>query len=140
MDIFSAAKRSEIMSRVRGANTGPEKFVKKAIWAEGFRYARTSYGLYGKPDIVLPKYKALIFVHGCFWHGHACSRAKLPASNIKFWTQKIQSNVQRDRRVVKKLRKQGWHCFQVWQCRLVADTDRVLGRLVTLKVESGRKK
>lgn len=134
MDVFTPEKRSEIMSRIRGTNTQPERFVKAVLWAKGFRFARSSYGLAGKPDIILPRYHTVIFVHGCFWHGHCCKKGRLPTSNAEYWRQKIEGNVRRDLRVIRTLRKQGWHCFQVWQCRLAADTNRVATSLQKMRV------
>lgn len=94
MDVFSKSKRSDIMSKVSGKDTKPEILVRKFLFSKGFRYRKNVKDLPGKPDIVLPKYKAIIFVHGCFWHGHeSCEAAKLPTSNIDYWTEKIASNI-----------------------------------------------
>lgn len=106
------------MSNIHGSNTKPEIKVRQALWHEGFRYRLNSKKLPGKPDIVLPKYRTVVFVNGCFWHGHSCKYAKLPATNTAFWEQKILSNKERDERVISELEKQGWHVIVVWQCQL----------------------
>ena len=137
MDHLSAAERSKVMSRIRSRDTKPEQFVRQLVWASGFRYARSKYRLPGTPDVVLPRYKVAIFVHGCFWHGHDCTRARLPATNRAFWRAKISMNRLRDKRSVRALRRLGWHCFQIWQCRLKADTQRVLRRMQTIRRSRG---
>ena len=87
-DIISPPKRSDIMSKIRGKNTKPEILVRKFLFSQGFRYRLNVKTLPGKPDIVLPKYKTVIFINGCFWHGHNCKKGKLPSSNIDFWRKK----------------------------------------------------
>ena len=110
MDVFSKSKRSDIMSKVSGKDTKPEVLVRKFLFSKGFRYRKNVKDLQGKPDIVLPKYKTIIFVHGCFWHGHEnCEAAKLPASNIEYWTKKVTSNVTRDSQNIQSLKKTGWN-------------------------------
>lgn len=107
------------MSRIRSTNTKPEILVRKFLFKNGFRYRLHSKRLVGKPDIVLTKYKAVIFVHGCFWHGHInCKNAKTPASNNSFWVNKILSNSDRDKRNVKELKKLGWKVYAIWECQL----------------------
>lgn len=118
-DIFSKAKRSEIMSKISGKETKPEILVRKYLFAEGFRYRKNDKKLTGKPDIVLPKYKTVIFIHGCFWHCHKdCPKANLPTTNREFWANKISENVERDTRNQKDLRKLGWNVIVIWQCRI----------------------
>ncbi len=129
MDIFSRQKRSEMMSRVRTSGTGPERYVVAALRQAHFRPSRKSSTLPFKPDVVLPKYRTAIFVHGCFWHGHNCRRAKLPSTNTAFWREKISRNVRRDARAARTLRHLGWHCLHIWSCRIESQTDRVLRRL-----------
>lgn len=90
-DIFSFQKRSDIMSKIGGKNTKPEILVRKFLFSKGFRYRINVKTLPGKPDIVLPKYKTVIFINGCFWHGHNCKKGKLPSSNIDFWRKKYQT-------------------------------------------------
>jgi DNA mismatch endonuclease (patch repair protein) len=118
MDPFGPAKRSEIMSHIRGKDTDVEKKVRSLLHSLGYRFRLHVDGLPGKPDIVLPKYASIVFVHGCFWHGHnRCKRASIPQTNREFWTQKISGNVQRDRRTTRELHKLGWKVLVVWQCQ-----------------------
>ena len=117
-DIYSASKRSDIMSKILSNETKPEILVRKYLFSEGFRYRKNVKGLPGKPDIVLVKYKTVIFVNGCFWHGHNCKAAKLPKSNTEFWSEKIQTNVERDRRNKREIKKLGFKVITVWQCKL----------------------
>jgi DNA mismatch endonuclease (patch repair protein) len=118
-DIFSKTKRSEIMSKVSGKETKPEIFIRKFLFAQGFRYRKNDKRFPGKPDIVLPKYKTVIFVHGCFWHGHQnCRKSALPQTNYEFWKNKIQGNTERDKSNQKQLKKLGWKIIVVWQCRI----------------------
>jgi len=121
MDTFSKSKRSEIMAKVSGMNTKPEILVRKYLFSKGFRYRKNVLSLPGKPDIVLPKYKTIIFIHGCFWHGHEdCEAAKLPASNIAYWARKISSNIKRDLQNNESLRLLGWDVIVIWECELKA--------------------
>jgi DNA mismatch endonuclease (patch repair protein) len=107
------------MSKISGTNTKPEKIVRKFLFSKGFRYRKNSKSLPGKPDIVLSKYGTVIFVHGCFWHGHRkCKSAKLPETRKAFWKNKIESNKMRDSINSKELRKQGWNVITIWQCQL----------------------
>ncbi len=131
-DIFSIAKRSEIMSKVRSTNTQPELLVRKFLFSEGLRFRLHQKNLPGKPDIVLKKYRAIVLVNGCFWHGHAnCKRGKSPKSKQDFWIPKIEQNRKRDRLNVLKLKKQGWRVFIIWECQLVASKrNSILSRLV----------
>lgn len=116
-DIYDSEKRSAIMSRVRSANTKPEVFVRKLLFARGFRFRIHKSDLPGKPDVVLPKWKTVVFVHGCFWHAHeGCRRATLPASHNAFWAEKLTRNKERDREVVAQLTTAGWRVLIVWEC------------------------
>lgn len=118
-DIFSQKKRSEIMSRIRATETKPEKIVRKFLFSKGFRFRKNSKSLPGKPDVVLAKYKTVIFIHGCFWHGHKnCKAAKLPSTRKKFWTDKISGNKMRDRKIYNQLKKLDWQVITVWQCQI----------------------
>jgi DNA mismatch endonuclease (patch repair protein) len=119
MDTFSKSKRSEIMAKVSSEDTKPEILVRKYLFSKGFRFRKNVKELPGKPDIVLPKYKAIVFIHGCFWHSHeSCEAAKLPASNIDYWTKKISSNIKRDFQNVQILNTLGWNVITVWECEL----------------------
>jgi DNA mismatch endonuclease (patch repair protein) len=117
-DIFSKSKRSDIMSHIPGKETKPEILVRKFLFANGFRFRKNVKDLSGKPDIVLPKYKTIIFIHGCFWHGHTCNRGTLPTTNIEFWKTKIGGNIERDKRDISELEKQGWNVIVIWQCEI----------------------
>ncbi len=132
-DIFSKQKRSQIMSKISGKDTKPEIKVRKYLFSKGFRYRKNVKTLPGKPDIVLPKYKTVIFVHGCFWHGHNCPAGKLPETRKEFWENKIRGNVERDKRNKIELEKNGWRVITVWQCELKNKKiqEETLNRLVT---------
>ena len=119
MDIWSKEKRSECMSKIRSRNTKPELALRKALFARGFRYRVNDSKLPGKPDIVLPKYKTVIFLHGCFWHRHeGCKYAYTPKTNTKFWVEKITSNIERDKTNLQKLAALGWNVLTVWECEI----------------------
>jgi DNA mismatch endonuclease (patch repair protein) len=117
-DIYSKNKRSEIMSHISNRETKQEIIVRKFLFSKGFRYRKNVKTLSGKPDIVLPKYKTIIFIHGCFWHGHKCKRGKLPENNRNFWLTKIRGNAKRDKQNVIKLKKLGWKVITIWQCEI----------------------
>jgi DNA mismatch endonuclease (patch repair protein) len=120
-DKFSPEKRSWVMSRILGENTTPERRTRSVLHRLGFRFRLHRKDLPGKPDIVLPGRKCVVFVHGCFWHGHDCPRAALPATNREFWETKIGKNYDRDLRIRNELRKAGWKVFTVWQCETKDD-------------------
>lgn len=117
-DIFTKQKRSEIMSKISGKETKPEIIVRKFLFVNGFRYRKNDKRYSGKPDIVLTKYKTVIFIHGCFWHGHNCPAGKLPETRKEFWENKISMNVERDKKNTKDLEDDGWHVIIIWQCDL----------------------
>lgn len=116
VDVVDRATRSRMMSGIRGKDTKPEILVRKALHARGFRYRLHVAGLPGKPDLVFPRYRAVLFIHGCFWHGHDCRYFRLPATRPEFWTQKIRGNQDRDRRQVQTLKEAGWRTLVVWEC------------------------
>lgn len=119
MDIWDKNKRSECMSKIRSKNTKPELVLRKALFARGFRYRVNVPNLPGKPDIVLPKYQTVIFLHGCFWHRHeGCKYAYTPKTNTKFWIDKITSNAERDKVNLQKLTALGWNVITVWECEI----------------------
>lgn len=119
MDRITPEKRSWLMSRIRSENTTPEIRVRSALHRAGYRFRLHVKTLPGSPDIVLPKYKTVIFVHGCFWHNHkGCSISRIPSTNSDFWKKKFQRNVERDKRVKKELRKLGWKVIVVWECEV----------------------
>ena len=119
MDVVDPATRSRLMAGIKGKNTKPELIVRRFLHAHGYRFRLHRRDLPGKPDILLPRLKACIFVHGCFWHPHAnCKYAVLPKTRIDFWTKKLESNVARDRKVMEELTDKGWHVITVWECEL----------------------
>ena len=131
-DIVSQAERSRIMSRIRGRDTKPELVVRHYLHQSGFRYRLHAADLPSRPDIVLPKYGAVILVHGCFWHRHeGCPDATTPGSNRDFWRVKFNTNVARDRRTTQQLLDAGWRVAVVWECtvRRAAQHPMALARL-----------
>ncbi len=124
-DIFSKKKRSEIMSKVRSKDSKIEVEFRKKLWKAGFRYRKNSTKYFGKPDIVLPKYKTVIFIDSCFWHG--CKKhSSIPKTRKKFWETKIERNRERDQEVSKYYKKQGWNIFRIWEHNLKNDSEKVL--------------
>ena len=109
------------MSHIRSKNSKPEEIVRKYLFSKGFRYRKNVKDLPGKPDIVLPKYKTVVFVNGCFWHKHDCHRFVWPSSNKEYWIPKIQKNVKRDLENTRQLKEQGWQVLTVWECQLRAN-------------------
>lgn len=117
--MMTPEQRHKCMARIRSKNTKPEIMVRKYLFARGFRYRKNVRRLPGTPDIVLRKYRTVIFVNGCFWHGHeGCRYSHLPKSNVEFWRNKIERNKKRDLRERVELRRMGWHVIQVWECQL----------------------
>jgi DNA mismatch endonuclease (patch repair protein) len=127
MDTLTSEKRSWNMSRIRGANTKPELAVRSMLHRMGYRFRISNKTLPGKPDIVLPKYRAVIFVHGCFWHRHqGCKYAYTPKSRLDFWGPKFEGNVMRDKNNLSLLKKSGWLPIVVWECAIERNADAVL--------------
>ena len=124
-DRHSKEVRSYNMSRIRGKNTKPEEIVRKYLFSRGFRYRKNDKRLPGTPDIVLPKYKTVIFVNGCFWHMHeGCRYFVWPQSNEEFWHNKILTNVIRDKRNYSELQELGWKVIVVWECQLKKQSQK----------------
>jgi len=116
-DVLTPEQRSYNMSRIRGSHTQPELRVRAYLHRLGLRYRLHAKSLPGKPDLVFPRSRAVLFVHGCFWHMHHCKYGKpVPATNVSFWAEKRRSNVVRDRRNRAALRKEGWRVFEIWEC------------------------
>lgn len=115
-DVVDRKTRSRMMSGIRSKNTRPEMVLRRGLHARGFRYRLHASDIPGKPDLAFPKYGALIVVHGCFWHGHACRYFKWPKSNSAFWKEKIGTNKSRDRRTLRMQARLGWRVLVVWEC------------------------
>lgn len=133
-DVKKALTRSEMMARIKSRDTRPELRVRHFLWASGFRYRLHGKALPGRPDIVLRRYKTVIFVHGCFWHGHAdCKQFKMPQTRTAFWADKIGRNQARDAQAILQLQQLGWYVIVVWECELAGQNGRA--RLVRLLSE-----
>lgn len=125
-DVHSKEVRSHNMSKVKSKDTKPELLVRKFLFANGLRYRLYDKKLPGKPDIVLSKYKTVIFIHGCFWHGHEnCKYAVMPKTRTEFWTTKIEGNKQRDKNNIEQLRNKGWNVLIVYGCELKKDKQEL---------------
>jgi DNA mismatch endonuclease (patch repair protein) len=117
VDVFTPSKRSWIMSRVHGKDTKPEIVVRSVIHRMGYRFRLHADALPGRPDIVLPRHLKVVFVHGCFWHGHkGCARATVPGTRRAFWAKKLADNAARDTRNLREVRRAGWRALVVWEC------------------------
>jgi DNA mismatch endonuclease (patch repair protein) len=129
-DVVSAAVRSRMMAGIRGTNTKPELILRKGLHAQGFRFRLHDRALPGKPDIVFPRYRAVIFAHGCFWHGHDCHLFKWPSTRPEFWQQKIGRNREVDARSEAALADAGWRRAIVWECALKGRTKLPLEEVI----------
>jgi len=129
MDTVDRATRRRIMQAVRSRDTKPELFVRQQVFAAGFRYRLCDKRLPGRPDLVLPRYRTAVFVHGCFWHRHGCARSTTPATNVEFWRAKLDRNQARDRAATKELRRRGYKVEILWECELERGVARLLRRL-----------
>ena len=122
MDKYSKEARSYMMSRIRSSGTKPEETVRKYLFSRGLRYRKNVKTLPGTPDIVFPKYKTVVFVNGCFWHGHEnCRCFRMPKSNVEYWEKKISRNIARDKAAREELSALGWNVITVWECELKKD-------------------
>ena len=128
-DVMSPEARSYLMSRVRSKNTRPELKVRKLLHGLGYRYRLHKKGLPGTPDIVLARFDTVVFVNGCFWHGHSCPKGRLPETNHDEWKEKIDTNMRRDQRNYRALRADGWNVLVVWECE-TRDPERLVKRLL----------
>jgi len=129
-DVVNKQTRSRMMSGIKGKNTKPELIIRKALFKKGFRFKLHDKSLPGKPDLVLPKYDAVIFIHGCFWHQHNCHLFKWPSTRPEFWETKIHRNVEVDKRNYKELKKEGWYILTIWECALKGKTRRSLEEVI----------
>ena len=137
VDHLTKAKRSWNMSRIRGKDTKPEMIVRSLLHRMGYRFRLHHKDLPGKPDIVLPKYKTVIFVHGCFWHQHVrCKESHMPKSNPSFWKSKLLRNVERDKRYQKNLAELGWRVLVVWECE--TENAATLEDMLLTKIQSSQ--
>lgn len=117
-DVLTPEQRQLNMSRIRGKDTKPEMVIRRGLHARGLRYRLHDRSLPGRPDLVFPKYRTAVFIHGCFWHAHGCASSKLPATRRDFWQTKLAANVARDRKAVDALLAAGWRVLIVWECAL----------------------
>ncbi len=142
-DFMTPKQRSQAMSKVRGVNTKPEKLIRSHLHRQGFRFRINNPNLPGKPDIVLKKFNAVIFVHGCFWHNHkGCKKSKLPKTRKEFWKKKITDTVMRDQRNIANLMKLGWRIAIVWECgtKKKDDLENIIKKLSKWIIEGQTKR
>ncbi|MDO6824997.1 very short patch repair endonuclease [Marinobacter sp. 1_MG-2023] len=130
VDVVDPKTRSRMMSGIRGKNTKPEVLIRKALHAGGFRFRLHRKNLPGSPDIVLPKFRAVILVNGCFWHGHQCRLFKWPKTRPEFWRNKIEGNIRRDQRKLSDLKSLGWRVCLVWECEIKGAKEENLNRVI----------
>lgn len=136
MDRHTPLQRSFNMQQVKSKNTKPEILVRKLLWNNGYRYRLHFEKLPGKPDIVFPRKKKVIFIHGCFWHKHNCSHFKWPKTNTAFWKEKINQTVERDQRNLLELTKMGWDALVIWECETKKDNHQKLNSKLFTYVNS----
>lgn len=131
MDSLTPEKRSWNMSRIRGKDTSIEVKVRKYLFSKGYRFRKNDKRYPGKPDIVLPKYKTVVFINGCFWHMHqGCKQGRLPKSNVEYWKNKLEKNVSNDKVHIQQIEQMGWTPIVLWECELKNDFDGVMERLI----------
>lgn len=131
-DTVSPEKRSDVMSRVGSKDTKPELLIRKGLHRLGFRYRLHAKDLPGKPDLVFRRYKSVIFVNGCFWHGHGCPRCRMPSSNTEYWNRKVSRNVKRDAVNRRSLLDEGWRVLTIWECALTGKRRLGLSQVIEL--------
>ena len=129
VDQWQREKRSRLMARVRQKDTVPELAVRRGLHRAGLRFRLHRKDLPGTPDLILPKYRTAVFVHGCFWHGHDCRKGRRPSSNIRFWTPKLDRNARRDQEAQSALIELGWQVATIWECDVDAGIEQLLGQL-----------
>lgn len=138
MDRLTRERRSWNMSRIKSADTQPEMIVRQYLRKSGFRY-RIKYKVAGNPDLVFPKHKIAIFVHGCFWHKHDCKNSVIPKTHKAFWVDKLNRNVARDKLVLRTLRNASWKVRTIWECQIEFDRDKTNSRLINFLSKNGIK-
>lgn len=138
-DRHTKEQRSHNMAAIHSSSTQPELSLRHALWRQGFRYLINDKHLPGRPDIVLPRYRTAIFVHGCFWHGHnGCKYYNVPKTNTEFWAAKIARNKERDQEVWRKLEAKGWSVIIVWECQLKkANFEKTINWITTVIIKNG---
>lgn len=133
MDIWPKEKRSEVMKKIKGKDTKPEKTLRSALFSKGYRFRIHRKDLPGNPDIVLSKYKTAIFVHGCFWHYHeGCREGRIPSTNTEFWNNKLSKNIVRDKRNIKSLEESGWKVIVIWECEIEKNITESISKLIKI--------
>lgn len=133
MDIWSKEKRSEVMKKIKGKDTKPEKTLRSALFSKGYRFRIHRKDLPGNPDIVLSKYKTAIFVHGCFWHYHeGCREGRIPSTNTEFWNNKLSKNIERDKWNIKSLEESGWKVIVIWECEIEKNITESISKLIKI--------
>ncbi len=133
MDIWTKEKRSQVMSRIRGKDTKPERIVRRILTNMGYRYRLNVKSLPGKPDIVLRKYRSIVLVHGCFWHQCPhCGEGRIPHSRREYWEEKLRKNCDRDKRNIRELRREGWTVLRLWECEVERKQATVSRKLKNL--------
>ncbi len=141
MDSITPEHRSWNMSRIRGKDTKIEVEVRKYLFAKGFRFRKNDKRFPGKPDVVLPKYKTVIFVNGCFWHMHeGCKQGRLPKSNLDYWREKLEKNVSNDKLHEQQLTEMGWNTITLWECELKRDFEGTMTSLINTLQQNGQSK
>ena len=136
-DTISQEKRSWNMSRIQSKDTAAEVKVRKYLFSKGFRYRKNVAKLPGKPDIVLPKFKTVIFVHGCFWHRHeGCKKATTPKSRQEYWFSKFKRNIENDRNHIEELQTAGWKVIVIWECEILKDFQGIMEKTISLFVKN----
>jgi DNA mismatch endonuclease, patch repair protein len=139
-DVFSASERSEVMSRIRSKDTSPELRIRKGLHRLGFRFRLHDKNLPGRPDLVLPRYRTVIQVRGCFWHGHECPDGHIPKSRRDYWEPKLRANAERDERNDQRLKEMGWRVIVLWECEHKSNRDlkTQLKKISAILTENGR--
>ena len=136
MDIWTKEKRSAVMSKIRGKNTKPESVLRSELFKRGYRFRIHRKDLPGNPDIVLPKYKLVIFVHGCFWHFHTkCDEGRIPNSNTEFWKLKLSRNVEKDKENLLKLKNMGWKTYIAWECNIEKRFEQTINEIKDISLK-----
>ncbi len=139
-DVLTPSQRHRNMAAIHSVSTKPELKLRRALWHQGFRYRINDKHLPGRPDLVLPKFRTAIFVHGCFWHGHKdCKNYTVPKTNTEFWLAKVARNQERDQEVWRKLEAKGWSVIIVWECQLKkANLDETIDRVAAEIIQNGK--